>query len=151
MTLSFIPEGFHTVTPYLAVRGAAGLVDFLVAAFDAEVRDRVALPDGTVRHAEVKIGDSMVMIGDVGDEREPNRCCLYVYVPDTDATYRRAMEAGATSILAPQDQFYGDRNGGVTDPCGNQWWIGTRVEVVSKEELERRMAAAAAEERRNAE
>src|SRR5436309_1018663 len=140
-----IPEGFHTVTPYLVVPGVAGLLEFVERAFDAKVIERHARPDGVVLHAQVQIGDSIVMMGDpTGAQRDyqkPLPCALYVYVPDVDATYRRAIEAGARALEEPRDMFYGDRHGGVMDPCGNQWWIATHVEDVSPEELRRRAEA----------
>ena len=135
-----IPEGYRTVTPFLHVAEAAKLIDFLQQAFAAKVVYRMDAPDGSVKHAEVKIGDSMVMIGQA-PEGQNMPSMLYLYVPDTDALYISAIAAGATSIREPADQFYGDRSGGVRDFCGNQWWIGTHIEDVSSEEMKRRMAA----------
>ncbi len=93
-------------------------------------------------HAQVKIGDSFVMMGEPMGEFQPMPASIYLYVEDTDATYQRALEAGATSIMEPADQFYGDRNAGVKDPFGNLWWIGTHIEDVSPEEIEKRAKAA---------
>ncbi len=133
-----IPEGSHSITPYLIVRGADRLIEFLKQTFGAEERERFLGPNGTIMHAEVKIGDSLVMLAEA-NERWPERPTnLYVYVPDTDAVYRRSLESGARSVMEPADQFYGDRNAGVTDPSGNTWWIATHVEDVSREEIERR-------------
>ena len=140
MSVKPIPEGFHSVSPYILVKDGAKLIEFLKSAFDAVQIERLETPDGRVRHAQVKIGDSMVMLGEPQGEAMP--ASLYLYVPDCDATYASAIEAGATSIMEPEDQFYGDRGAGVTDPCGNIWWIGTHIEDVSSEELERRAAAA---------
>ncbi|NIR49595.1 VOC family protein [candidate division KSB1 bacterium] len=137
-----IPDGFHTVTPYLIVPGLAKLIDFVKQAFDAEENHRSTRPDGTVMHAQVKIGDSFVMMGEPMGEFQPMPASIYLYVEDTDATYQRALEAGATSIMEPADQFYGDRNAGVKDPFGNLWWIGTHIEDVSPEEIEKRAKAA---------
>ena len=92
----------------------------------------------TVGHAEVRIGDSMVMMGEASDAWKPMPSALYLYVADVDVAYRRALAAGGTSTMEPMDQFYGDRSGGVKDPAGNIWWIATRVENLSREELERR-------------
>jgi PhnB protein len=92
-------------------------------------------------HAELRIGDSVVMLADAAGDFKPLPCALYLYVPDADATYRRALEAGATSVMEPANQFYGDRNAGVKDPTGNQWWIGTHVEDVPPEEMARRRDA----------
>jgi PhnB protein len=137
-----IPKGFGTVTPFLTVTEAGKLIDFLQQAFAAQVKFRMDAPDGSVRHAEVKIGDSMVMIGQVEPGKEMP-LMLHLYVPDTDVIYRSAVAAGATSIREPADQFYGDRSAGVRDAWGNQWWMATHMEDVSQEELERRMAAMA--------
>src|SRR2546422_2922688 len=135
-----IPDGFRTVTPYLLVPGVAKLIDFLKQAFAAEETHRSARPDGTVMHAQVKIGDSTVMMGEpMGEFRMPGS--LYLYVTDTDATYKRALQAGATSVMAPADQFYGDRNAGVKDAGGNVWWIATHKEDVPPEELAKRAEA----------
>lgn len=140
MSVKAIPEGFHSVTPYLLVKDGAKLIEFVERAFGAEQIERLEDPDGTVRHAQVRIGDSFVMLGT--PQGEPMPSSLYLYVPDCDAVYARALEAGATSIMEPADQFYGDRGAGVTDPFGNLWWIGTHIEDVSHEELERRAAEA---------
>ena len=135
-----VPAGYATVTPFLCAADAAKLIDFLKQAFAAEVTFRMDRPDGAVAHAEVKIGDSKVMIGQPAPGQE-TQAMLHLYVPDTDAVYARAIAAGATSIREPADQFYGDRSGGVRDISGNQWWIATHVEDVTPEEMERRMAA----------
>ncbi|MFW2387103.1 MAG: VOC family protein [Polyangiales bacterium] len=140
MSVKAIPEGFHSVTPYLLVKDGAKLIEFVESAFGAEQVERLEDPDGTVRHAQVKIGDSFVMLGT--PQGEPMPSSLYLYVPDCDAVYAQALAAGATSIMEPADQFYGDRGAGVTDPCGNLWWIGTHIEDVSHEELQRRAAEA---------
>src|SRR5579872_968534 len=134
-----VPRGFGTVTPFLTVKGAARLIEFMKEAFDAQVIFRMDGPNGTLAHAEVKIGDSMVMIGEAPEGQEM-RAMLHLYMPDTDATYKSALAAGAVSIREPADQFYGDRSSGVRDFCGNQWWIATHIEDVSVEEMQRRMA-----------
>ena len=143
MAVKPIPDGYHSVTPYLVVRGVDRLLGFLKQAFGAEEIERVAGPDGNIRHAEARLGDSVVMMGEASAEHTQMPACLYLYVTDTDATYRRAIEAGATSIREPADQFYGDRSGGVKDAFGNQWWIATHKEDVSREEMARRAGAAA--------
>ena len=140
--VSPIPAGYHTVTPYLIVVGAERLIDFMKRAFDAEEIYRIARPDGTLGHCQMRIGDSMVELAEGNEQWKPKTCVLHLYVPDTDALYRRAIAAGATSLFEPADMFYGDRSGGVVDPCGNDWYIATRVEEVSKEEIERRAKAA---------
>lgn len=133
-----IPEGYRTVTPYLIVPDPGELIEFLERAFDAEETERSTMPDGRVMHAAVRIGNSMVMLGGANDKHPPRPVTIYLYVPDTDATYERAIAAGGTSLMEPADQFYGDRNGGVADPWGNQWWIGTHVEDVPPDEIARR-------------
>jgi uncharacterized glyoxalase superfamily protein PhnB len=136
-----IPDGAHTVTPYLVVEGVPKLIDFLKQAFGAQEAGRMARPDGGVMHAEVKIGDSTVMMGEPMGDWKAKPCSLYLYVEDVDAVYRRAIQAGGTSVGGPKDQFYGDRTGGVIDPCGNYWGIATHVEDVSHEEMAKRFAA----------
>ncbi|MGH2427176.1 MAG: VOC family protein [Acidimicrobiia bacterium] len=141
MPVKPIPEGYHSVTPYLLVQGAPKLLDFLKQAFDAKETERFTQPDGTIMHAEARIGDSVVMMGEAGGEHKPMPSSIHLYVNDTDATYERAMEAGATSLREPRNEFYGDRTGGVKDPAGNHWWIATHVEDMSREEMLRRAAA----------
>lgn len=133
-----IPEGYGTVTPYLIVDDVVGLVDFLEAAFDAEVHHLLKTDDGFVYNAEVQIGDSRIMMGQAREEYPARATDFYLYVPDCDAVYAQAVEAGADSIMEPSDMDYGDRNGGVGDPAGNRWWIATHIEDVSPEEALRR-------------
>ena len=136
-----IPDGYHTVTPVLMVNDAAKLIDFLKQAFGARERERYADPDGKILHAEVTLGDSIVQLSDATGEWKPVQVPLLLYVTDTDATYRRALKAGATSLREPMDAFYGDRTAGVKDSFGNSWWIATHQEDVSREDLERRAEA----------
>jgi len=136
-----VPEGYHTVTPYLSVQGVPRLISFLQEAFHAKELERMTAADGRVGHAEVKIGDSIVMMGEPTGEAKPMPSMIYLYLEDTDAAYRRALEAGATSLRTPTDMFYGDRNAAVTDPLGNQWWIATHMEDVPPDEMQRRMKA----------
>jgi PhnB protein len=126
-TATHIPAGHHAVTPYLIVKDVEGLIGFLKKTFDAEEVMRSLAPDGDIRHAEVRIGDSVVMMGGASDEWRAMPAALYVYVEDVDASYRRALEAGGTSLGEPDDKEYGDRNAGVRDPSGNFWWISTPV------------------------
>ena len=143
MAVKPIPEGHHSVTPYLIVPGVAKLIDFLKQAFEAkETMGRSARPDGTIMHAQVTIGDSLIMMGEPMGQFQPMPASMYLYVNDTDAVYKRARQAGATSIMEPADQFYGDRNAGVKDASGNIWWIATHIEDVAPEELARRAEAA---------
>jgi uncharacterized glyoxalase superfamily protein PhnB len=138
MAVKPIPEGYSTVSPYLIGTDAAKTIDLLVRAFGATEQFRSLRPDGTVGHAEVKIGDSVIMIADAGPEVPAMPATIHVYVPDVDASYRRAVAAGATSVREPADQFYGDRNAGVKDHAGNQWWIATHKEDLTPEEIQRR-------------
>ena len=142
MAVKAIPDGFHSVTPYLVVPGVAQLLDFLKQTFEThEVHPPMTRSDGTIMHAEIRIGDSVVMMGEPRDELTPLPGSLYVYVSDVDAVYKRALQAGATSLTEPADQFYGDRTAGVQDPVGNRWWIATHKEDVSPEELAKRAEA----------
>jgi uncharacterized glyoxalase superfamily protein PhnB len=122
-----IPEGHHSITPYLVVNGAAQLIDFVKQAFLAEERARFAAPDGKIMHAEVRIGDSMLEIGDANENFPSRPGALHLYVPDVDAVYGSALAAGATSLHALTDQPYGDREGSVRDPLGNNWYIATHL------------------------
>jgi len=141
MAVKPIPEGLHTVTPYLVVSGVARLIDFLKQAFDATEMHRSTRPDGTIMHAQVRIGDSPIMMGEVWGEFPAKTASLYLYVEDCDALYKRALAAGAVSIMEPMDMFYGDRSGGVKDLSGTQWFIGTHKEDVVPQELKKRAEA----------
>jgi len=140
-----VPPGFHTVTPYLIVEGASKLIDFLKQAFDAKVivcHQQAEL--NIIKHAQLLIGDSFILLADAVEQTKAQPCSLYLYLADVDAAYKRALQAGATSLMEPADMYYGDRNGGVKDFAGNRWWIGARVEDVSEEEIERRAKSLAA-------
>lgn len=141
MAVKPVPDGYHTVTPYLIVPDVDGMITFLREAFDAEEKSRVAGPDGRIMHAEVVIGDSPVMMGESTEELPPMPCMLHLYLEDVDAAYEQALAAGATSMREPTDEFYGDRSGGVQDAYGNQWWLATHVEDVPEDEMRRRMEA----------
>ena len=131
MTVKPIREGFHTVTPYLMVREAAELVDFVKQAFGATELFRSTGSAGGL-HIEVRIGDSMIMIGGGGTwSGEPMPAAIYLYMDDVDAVYKRALEAGAASISEPADQPYGDRLAGIKDAFGNVWYISTHIQDVS--------------------
>ncbi len=135
-----IPDGHHTITPAVVVSGAAGLIDFLIAAFDGKVVDRYDGPDGSVAHAEVRIGDSVLMLGEPMHGWDPQPGAFSIYVADVVATYQKAISLGATSIRAAQVEFYGYLTAMVKDPFGNRWSITRVVEDVSNEEMHRRMA-----------
>jgi PhnB protein len=144
-----IPEGYHSITPYLIVKGAAKAIDFYKAAFGATELFRMAQPDGRVGHAEIRIGDSVVMLADEHPDmgaRSPQTIggtplSLLLYVPDVDAVVARAVAAGAQLTRPVADQFYGDRSGILTDPFGHSWFVSTHVEDVPPDELERRASA----------
>ena len=134
-----VPEGFHTVTPYLVVDGAEKVIRFMKEAFEAQpIFEPMMRPDGKVMHAEFKIGNSIVMISDSSERAQATSSMLYLYVPNVDAVYQKALKAGATSLMEPVDQFYGDRSGGVKDAAGNHWHIGTHIEDLSPAELKKR-------------
>jgi len=136
-----IPEGYHTLTPYLVVDGAEKVIRFMKDAFGAQaVFEPMMRPDGKIMHAEFKVGDSVVMIADASERAKPTSTMLHVYVPNVDAVYQKALKAGATSEMEPADMFYGDRAGGVKDPAGNRWHIGTHIEDVAPAELKKRAA-----------
>ena len=136
-----IPKGYHTVTPYLTVEGVARLIEFLKKAFGAREKERMPRPDGTIGHAEVVIGDSVVMMGDTTEKYKAAPGKIYLYVKNTDAFYKSALAAGASSTMEPQDMFWGDRYGMVTDPFGHSWSFATHIEDVSPEEMHKRAAA----------
>ena len=138
MAVKPIPEGYHTITPYITVDNPGAVIDFLKKAFDAKETYAMRDDQGNVRHAEVKVGTSMVMLGGSHDQYKARPGNFYLYVEDCDAAYKKALAAGGTSLSEPQTQFYGDRHGGVTDSQGNNWWVATHVEDVSPEELDRR-------------
>ncbi len=141
MTVKPIRKGYHAVTPLLSAKGVARLIDFLKAAFGAVELSRLPGANGTVMHAELKIGDSMVMLGEEMEGCPSLHGALYLYVPDADATYRAALDAGGESVEEPADRFWGDRAALVQDFAGNRWWIASHVEDVSAEEIAKRAQA----------
>jgi PhnB protein len=151
MAVKPIPDGYHTVTPYLIIDGAAAAIEFYKKAFAATEVMRMAMPGGKVGHAEIQIGDSRVMLADefpAMGARSPRAfggtpVSLLLYVPDVDALFNRAVAAGAKVTKPLADQFYGDRSGTLTDPFGHQWTIATHKEDVPPDEMKRRMQAAA--------
>jgi PhnB protein len=147
-----IPEGYHTVTPYLAVDNASEAIAFYERAFGAKELVRMPGPDGMIAHAELEIGDSRVMLSDPfpqASTRPPKElggtsASVFMYVEDVDAVVKQAVGAGATVTMEVEDQFWGDRFGSVSDPFGHSWSIATHVEDVPAEELEERGKAAMA-------
>lgn len=145
-----VPDGYHTVTPMLAIRGAAAAIEFYKKALGAEELFRMPGPGDAVLHAELRIGDSIVMLGDeapeMGSPAPPSLggtpVSLMLYVPDVDASFARATAAGCTALMPPTDMFWGDRFGKLQDPFGHQWAMATHKEDVPPEEMARRMAEA---------
>jgi PhnB protein len=143
-----IPEGYHSVTPYLIVDDADAALDFYARAFGAEELFRLPAGD-RIAHAEIRIGDSHVMLADESQEmghlgprsRGGPTSSLMVYLPDVDSAFRKAVDAGATATRPVENQFWGDRMGTVTDPFGHHWSLATHVEEVPPDEMERRMEA----------
>jgi len=136
-----IPEGFHTITPYLAVHHVKETIAFLKSAFGAREIHVSAMPGGgPIMNAELQIGDSMVMLGEKPAGQPTHPGMLYMYVEDCDSVFKQAVKAGGKTILEPTDHFYGDRSGAIEDPSGNQWWIATRKENLSGEEIASRAA-----------
>ena len=152
MAVKTIPDGYHSVTPYLIITGAAEAIDYYKKAFGATELLRMPAPDGKIGHAEIKIGDSPIMLADEFPEmgyKSPQTLggspvSLMIYVEDVDTVFNRAVAAGATVKEAVSDKFYGDRIGTLTDPFGHVWHVSTHKEDVSVEEMERRAKAASA-------
>lgn len=151
MAVRAIPEGHEAAVPYLCVLDAPKMIEFYKRVFGATEVSRMAGPDGRVGHAEIRIGKALIMLSDehpemgilsprtIGKARSP--VGIHLYVEDVDALYKRALQAGATSLREPQDQFYGDRNAQLIDPSGHLWYISTRKEDVSPAEMTRRFDA----------
>jgi len=137
MSVNYIPKGLNAITPYLLADDADKLIDFLQTVFDAVIEKQFKMPDGKTAHAQLRIGDSVIMAGGKPGAIA-NECMLYVYVKDVDAVYKKALAAGGISEMEPQDQFYGDRSATVKDIFGHQWCIATHIEDVSPEEMEER-------------
>lgn len=151
-TVKPIPEGYRNVTPYLIVKGGASAIEYYKKAFGATELVRMAQPDGKVGHAEIKIGDSIIMLADENasvNARSPQSLggspvMIHLYVEDVDAVFNRAIAAGGTVERPLKDQFYGDRTGGLVDPFGHRWYVATHTEDVTPDEMKKRMAAAGA-------
>lgn len=153
MSVNPIPNGYHSVTPYIVVNGAARAIEFYRQAFGAEEVLRMPFDEKKLAHAEIRIGDSMIMLSDEWPDQDmlgpkarggPTGL-LMIYVPDVDAAYERAVAAGAEPSRPVTDQFYGDRSGSVIDPFGHHWTIATHVEDLSEAELQQRMQSWAKE------
>ena len=150
MAVKPIPEGYHSVTPYLIIEGAADAIEFYKKAFGATELFRFPAPDGKIGHAEIKIGDSPVMLADAYPEmgyKGPksiggSSVSLMIYIEDVDTVFNRAVNAGATVKEAVTNKFYGDRSGTLVDPFGHIWHVSTHTEDVPMEEMEKRAKAA---------
>lgn len=144
-----VPEGFRSVTPFIMVNDAAAFLDFMKKGLNAQEVSSLYHDEGVLMHAQMKIGDSMIMVGDPGDMPEKT-AALYLYVPDPDAAYGNAIKAGAKSEMKPKDEFYGDRMGGVTDEWGNAWFFAKHIEDVAEDELKKRACESMKEHRQRA-
>jgi len=133
-----IPDGYGTVTPYLVTKDAAKVIEFLQKSFDAKETHERMMKGDIVGHAEVKIGNSILMISDACEHAPAMPSMFYIYTEDCDTLYKRALNNGAKSLQEPADQFYGDRSGGVEDLAGNKWYVATRKEDLSDAELKKR-------------
>ena len=145
MSVKPIPDGYHSITPYLGIDKAAEAIEFYQKAFDATVFMRLDMPDGKVGHAELRIGDSPIMLASPCDEMafgspgaHPTSVGLHLYVKDVDAQYKQAIAAGGTAISEPKDQFYGDRSGTLRDPFGHVWFLATHIEELTEEQIHKR-------------
>jgi PhnB protein len=144
MSVKPIPEGYHSITPYLGIQKAAEAIDFYKKAFGATEVMRLSMPDGGIGHAELRIGDSAIMLGspcDQGPLSSPDKAVtvgLHLYVTDVDKSFQRALDAGATAVSEVKDQFYGDRSGTLKDPYGHLWFLATRKEDLTQEQIEQR-------------
>ena len=150
--VSPVPAGYHTATPYLTVNDAAGALDFYKRALGAREVMRMPMPNGKIGHAEIRIGDSHIMLSDEmpgATQKAPTSLggttgSVMLYLPNVDAAFKRAIDAGCTSIMAPADMFWGDRFGKLQDPFGNQWGIATHQEDVPPKQMAERSKAAMA-------
>ena len=148
-----IPEGYHTVTPYLTVKDGARAIEFYKNAFGAKEIFKMAGPDGKIGHAELQIGDSRIMLGSESPQMgthspetlKGSPVGIFLYLEDVDASFKRALGAGAKEKQPPTDMFWGDRYGKLTDPFGHEWHLATHKEDVSPEEMEKRVKAASAQ------
>lgn len=143
MAVKRVPEGYHTVSPFMIVDDASKVLAFLKVTFGAETKGLTwgdEREDGTryIMNVEVRVGTSMVMLADARENVPPQPTMLYVYVEDVDDVHAKAIAAGGQEIMPPTDMFYGDRHGGIMDPAGNTWWIASHIEDVPDEEMQRR-------------
>ncbi len=140
MSVKPVPDGYHTITPYLIVETADRLIGFIKEVFNGQVLFKMQDEAGRINHAEMKIGDSILMLAEASEEWKPTKTLLHLYVEDIDATYQKALETGAVSVKEPKNEFYGDRIASVKDPFGNFWGIATHIEDVSEDEIKKRLS-----------
>lgn len=144
MSIKAIPEGYHSITPYLGIEKAAQAIEFYKQAFNATEVMRLEMPNGRIGHAELRIGDSTIMLASPCDEMhlhnpgESTSIALHLYVNDVDAQYKQALDAGGTAVSQPEDRFYGDRSGTVKDPFGHLWFLATRKEDLTEAQVRQR-------------
>lgn len=138
MATNYKPEGYQDVIPYLIQPNINGLVKFMKKALDAEELSLMEDEEGNVVHGEMRVGDTVIMMGQSSEQFPQMKTMLHIYVKDVDETFKKAIEAGATVEREVADQFYGDRSGGVKDKWGNQWWFSTHKEDLTEEEMEKR-------------
>ena len=149
MNVKSVPAGHHTVTPYLAIQGAVRALEFYKEAFGATEKHKLMTPDGRLGHAEIGLGDSVIMLADefpeYGGKAPPtlggSPVCIHLYVEDVDAFFKKALAAGAKERKPVMDQFYGDRSGQLEDPFGHLWWVATHTEDVAPDEMQKRVEA----------
>jgi PhnB protein len=140
MAVKPIPDDYQRITPYLIIHGVDKIIDFLSKAFDAKLKYRFERPDGSVMHVEMRIGDSAVMMGEPTGDFTPMPASIYLYTEDCDAAYKKALKAGANSVMEPMDMGHaGERYGGVKDSSGNIWWLATHIEDIPPKEMAKRM------------
>ncbi len=144
MTLDHLPDGYTSLTSYYLVKNVQQYLHFLELAFNAETTESIPREDGTIMHAEVRIGNSLLMIGEAREEGRATKSMQYMYVPDVDASYKHVLKAGAESIQEPEDQFYGHRTCALRDPYGNEWWLASQKEALDSDEIAKRAKEAQA-------
>lgn len=135
MTVKAVPDGYSTITPYMIINDCKKFIKFVETVFDAKLHHNMQSDNGNTMHAELQIGTSRIMISEASEMNPATPTMLYLYMENVDSIYEKALAAGASSIAAPTDTFYGDRNAGVLDHSGNRWWIAAHIRDVTEEEL----------------
>jgi PhnB protein len=140
-SVNAVPKGYHTVTPYLVVDNAAGLIGFIEKAFGGKLTFKTLHKDNSIMHATVEVGDSTIMVSDTMEGMNAQTAMLYLYLENVDDVYKKALAAKSISVREPRDEFYGDRAGAVKDSWGNVWWVATHMEDIDAAELDKRAKA----------